>query len=178
MFSLPFPYTITITRLKFILVRTRHDHVIDLQHHPTQLRRKLQLLLLPNERVYNEGVLHVVVPLAHAIDSQLAPSLGPTLHLLALDLRQRGDGVEPAVLGQRHRDRVERLGEGPHGVLLQAGSLDRCVLDREGTGDLGSAPAVDDPVIADEVPHDTEGVVEGTLCLVDDLTKLASPRRE
>lgn len=173
----PFPYHTSTpsstpyipSHLKVILVHARNNDVINLQHHPAKLRRKLQLLLLPNERVNDKRILHVVVALAHAVDAEPAPGLGPRLHLLALDLGQRRDGVEPAVLRQRHGHGVERLREGPHGVLLQPGRLDRRVLDREGARHLGGAAAVDDTVVANEVPDDAEGVVEGSLRLVDDL---------
>lgn len=120
---------------------------------------------------------------ADAVDAQSAVALD---RLPALDVGQRLDRVQARVLGQRERDRVERRGEGAHGVLLDRGDL--CRRQRgpdesaavatdlvgllghgEAAGDLGRAAAVDDAVVADEVAHDAEGIVQCALGLVDDL---------
>lgn len=47
--------------------------------------------------------------------------------------------------------------------------LDSSVLDGEGAGNLSGTTAVDDTVIADQVADDAEGVVQGSLSLVDEL---------
>lgn len=57
---------------------------------------------------------------------------------------------------------------GPHLVGLLA--------DRQGAGDLRSAPAVHHTVVPDKVADDTESVVKGTLGLLDDLGKATLPK--
>lgn len=89
-------HDVLFSTLKVILVYARHNDIVHLEHHPAQLRRQLQLLLLANQRVNDKRLLHVVAPPAHAVDAQPAAA---ALDLLALDLGQRRDWVEAAVLG-------------------------------------------------------------------------------
>lgn len=155
-------------RLEVVLPAPADNDVVHLEHHPAQLGGEHELLLLADERVDDEGVLHVVAAPLHAVDAEPA-AFAAGLDLLRLDLGQRGDGVQTAVLGEGHGHRVEGLGEGAHGVLLQAGRLDGRVLDGQRAGDLGGATTVDDTVVADEVADHTESIVEGALGFVDDL---------
>lgn len=154
--------------LEVVLPAPADNDVVHLEHHPAQLGGEHELLLLADERVDDEGVLHVVAAPLHAVDAEPA-AVAAGLDLLRLDLGQGSDRVQAAVLGKGHGHRVEGLGEGAHGVLLQAGRLDGRVLDGQRAGDLGSATAVDDTVVADKVADYTEGIVEGALGLVDDL---------
>lgn len=155
--------------LEIVLVRSRNNNVVDLEHHSAQLRRQLELLLLANERINDKGVLHVVVAAAHAVHAQLASLRRAGLDLLALNLGQRRDGVQTAVLGQRHGNGVEGFRKGAHRVLLEAGRLTSRILNSQRAGNLGGAATVDDAVVADQVSYDAEGIVEGSLRFVDKL---------
>lgn len=156
------------SRLEVVLPAPADDDVVDLEHHPAQLGGEHELLLLADEWVDDEGVLHVIVAPLHAVDAEPA-AVAAGLDLLRLNLGQGGDRVQAAVLGEGHGHRVEGLGEGAHGVLLETGRLDGCVLDCQRAGDLGGATAVDDTVVADKIADYTKSIVEGALGFVDDL---------
>lgn len=160
--------SIYLPPLEILVPRPTDNDIIDLEDHAAELGSEHELLALADEGVDDEGVAHVVVAAAHAVDAEAAARV-VALDLLRLDLGQRGDRVEAAVLRQRHGHRVQGLGERPHRVLLEPGRLDRRVLDRKRAGDLGRAPAVHHPVVAHQVAHHAEGVVEGAAGFVDDL---------
>lgn len=172
LFSLPRKASVMIAtytrRLIVIIARPRHDNIIHLEHHPAQLRRQHELLLLADERINHKGLFHVVGAVAHAVNTEAAAASG-IFDLLALHLGQCRDRVQTAVLGEGHGDGVERLGKCPHRVLLQAGRLDSRILNRQAAGNLGRTAAIDDAVVAHKVAHDAKGVVERALGLVDDL---------
>jgi len=56
----------------------------------------------------------------------------------------------------------------PHAPLLESGSLVSLFGDIEAAGDFGSAAAVDDSGITDEVSDDADGIVKRSLGLGDD----------
>jgi hypothetical protein len=155
-------------RLIVIIARPRHNNIIHLEHHSAQLRRQHKLLLLADERVDHKCLLHVVGAVAHTVNTEAAAASG-ILDLLALHLGQCRDRVQTAVLCEGHGDGVERLGKGPHRVLLQTGRLDSRVLHRQAAGNFGRTTAIDNAVVADKVSHDAKGIVERALGLVDDL---------
>ena len=63
--------------------------------------------------------------LEEAVDSEPGVLL---LDVARLDAGQRVDGREPAVLGQRQGDALQRLGERPHRVLLQGRDLHNTII--------------------------------------------------
>mmetsp|Transcript_3053 Transcript_3053/g.10096 ORF Transcript_3053/g.10096 Transcript_3053/m.10096 type:complete len:259 (-) Transcript_3053:712-1488(-) len=89
------------------------------------------------------------------------------LQLRGLHLRDRLDRGQTAVLRERRRHRVERLGERAHGVLLHARDAIRRLLDGDAAGDLRRAAAVHDGVRSHQVPRDADGVVQRPLRLID-----------
>lgn len=111
-------------------------------------------------------VPHIITTSLHAIDAQSRVALS---ELAGLDLCQRLNGRQTAVVGERLRDRVERVGKRAHGVLFQTGGFDRRVLDGETACYFCCAAAVDDAVVAHEVADYAEGVVERAFCFIDDL---------
>lgn len=56
--------------------------------------------------------------------------------------------------------------EAPHGFYLV-----RLLADGQSTRDFGGTSAIHDTIIPDEVPDDTQGIVKGSLCFLDDLEK-------
>lgn len=145
--------------LKVVLIRSRHDNLVDLEHHSAQLCGQLKLLLLADQGINNESILHVIVSTSHAVDTQFSTSFTPGLDLLTLDLGKSSDRVETAVLSESHGYGVESLGEGTHGILLEAGGLDGSILDRHRAGNLGGTTTVDDSVVTDEISDDAESIV-------------------
>mmetsp|Transcript_26953 Transcript_26953/g.54213 ORF Transcript_26953/g.54213 Transcript_26953/m.54213 type:complete len:288 (-) Transcript_26953:615-1478(-) len=81
---------------------------------------------------------------------------------------ERVDARHAAVLRQRHRDRLQRVGERAHRVLVDARHRLGRVHDRQVARDLRRAPAVHDPIVTHEVADDAEAVVDGALDLLDD----------
>ena len=154
--------------LKLLLTRPGHNDIVNLEHHAAQLGCQHQLLLLADERINDKRLLHVVLASTHSVDTDTATG-GRILDLLALDFGQGGNGVQTAVLGQSHRNGVESLSERAHRVLFQAGSLDSRVLDGQAAGDLGRAAAIDNAVVAHQVSHNAESIVQRALGFVDDL---------
>ena len=161
-------YPVTLS-LEIILVNTRHDDVVHLEHHAAQLRRQHELLLLPNQRVDDKGFLHVVATLAHAVDTQTATDRRCGLDLLALHLGQRSDRVQTTVLGQCHWDGIQGFGKGPHCVLFEPRRLNCSIFHGQTAGNFGCSTTVYDTVVADEVTNNTESIVERSLGLVDNL---------
>ena len=90
------------------------------------------------------------------------------LQVSRLELGKVLDGREAAVLGQSERNGLERLAEGAHRVLLERGDLVAGLRHGERARDLGRAAAIHDAVVADQIAHHAEGVVEGALGLLDD----------
>lgn len=101
-----------------------------------------------------------------AVHTEAANTL--TLALSGLQVCESLDGAQTAVLGERHGDRVESIGESAHGVLLEASGLECLSLHCKSAGNLCGTTTVNDSVVSDQVTHDTEGVVKRTLGLVDD----------
>ena len=155
-------------RLVVFLARSRNNNVVDLEDHSAELCGKHKLLPLADKRIDDEGLLHVVGAATHAIDTKTTTT-SRILDLLGLDLGEGSDGVETTVLGESHGDGVESVGEGAHGVLLEAGRLDGSVLNGQAAGNFRGTTTVDNAVVTDKVAHDAKGVVEGTLSLIDDL---------
>lgn len=56
--------------------------------------------------------------------------------------------------------------EAPHGFYLV-----RFLADGQSTRDFGGASAIHDTIVPDEVPDDTQSIVKGSLCFLDDLGK-------
>ncbi len=156
-----------IDSLEVIFARASNNYVVDLEYHAAQLSGQHELLLLANKRIDHEGILHVA-SLAHAVNSEAATA-GGILDLLTLDLSQGGNGVESAVLGERHGDGVESLGERSHSVLLEARRLHGRILNGEAAGDLCRTTSVDDSVVTHEVSDDAKSIMERALGLIDDL---------
>ena len=104
-----------LRRSKLILVAPRNNHVIHLQHHPTQLGREEQLLSLSNQGVYYEDLAHVVAAGLHAIDAQPCVLFA---YLSRFDFREGFDGTKARILGERHGDGVQGVGERAHRVLF------------------------------------------------------------
>lgn len=152
--------------LELVLVATRNNDIVDLQHHATKLRGQHQLLPLSNQWVNNERIPHVVAAGLHTVNAQSAVLLRD---LTTLDAGQGFDGGETGILGESHGHGVEGIGESAHSVLLEAGGLDRCVFDGEGAGNFGSSSSVHDTIVSDKVAHNTESVVEGALGFIDNL---------
>lgn len=157
-----------ISSLVVFVARSAHNDVVHLEHHAAQLRCQHQLLLLSDQGVDDERLLHVVAALVHAVHSQAAANLC-CLDLLRLDLGQRGDGVETAVLGQCHGHGIQGLGKSAHGVLLETRRLGRSILDGQRASNLGGTSTVDDAVVPHQVSHHAESIVQRALGLVDDL---------
>eukprot|EP00962_Isochrysis_galbana_P018199 scaffold5240_cov116-Isochrysis_galbana.AAC.7 len=78
------------------------------------------------------------------------------------------DGLQARVLGQRARRLLQRVGKCPHGVLLDGAALVGLLGNLDRARNLGRAPAVHDPVVADQVAHHADGVVERALGFVQD----------
>jgi len=115
--------------LKVLVTGATDNDIVHLEDHAAELRGEHELLLLSDQRIDDKGLLHVVGALVHAVDAELAAAFGTGPHLLGLDLSERGNRVETAVLGERHGDSVESLGERAHGVLLKSWRLHSSVLD-------------------------------------------------
>mmetsp|Transcript_92559 Transcript_92559/g.135307 ORF Transcript_92559/g.135307 Transcript_92559/m.135307 type:complete len:365 (-) Transcript_92559:575-1669(-) len=148
-----------------LLVPTRSDDVIDLQNHFDHLGGEQHLLLLAVQRLKNLLLLHVARTHLFAIHTQPRVLL---LDLSCLHLGQSLNARQTRVLSQRHGDGLERIGKRVHGILVHTQLFLGSLAHGERARDLGRAAAVDDAVVAHEVAHDTEGVVDGALDLFND----------
>lgn len=72
-------------------------HVVDLQDHLDELRGEHDLLLLGVQRLDDVMFLHVRVSAHHAVDAERRRVL---LNVTRLQLRERLDGQQSAVLGE------------------------------------------------------------------------------
>ena len=91
------------------------------------------------------------------------------LHLATLHLRKRLNRREPAVFCQRQRHRVQRIGEGAHGILLDRRDLVGSFLHRQRRTDVRGATTVDHAIVLDEIANGTDRIVQRTLRFIDDL---------
>ncbi|KAH3683013.1 hypothetical protein WICPIJ_006017 [Wickerhamomyces pijperi] len=146
-------------------VFTTDDDIVDLQDHSCQLRSQQQLLLLTDQRIDNEQLLHVVAALTQTINTQVGATL---FDLLGLDVGQSLNRIQPGVLSQGHWDLIKGVGKGTERVLVDTGLLFRGFRDSKRARDLSGTTTVDDSAISDQVSNDTQGVVEGSLGFVDD----------
>ena len=79
------------------------------------------------------------------------------------------DGIEPGVLSEREGDDLQGVGEGLDAALLGAVQSPGILGELLGELDFDGTATWNDAVVLDKAPHNTEGVVEGSLGLVDDL---------
>lgn len=82
--------------------------------------------------------------------------------------------VQSAILGQGNRDLFQSVSKSSHGILFHTGNFGALLLQVQGASQLGGASSVDDLIALDEVSDRTEGVVDGSFSLVDDLFTASS----
>lgn len=109
-----------------------------------------------------------VLSSSHTVDTQSRVLLG---HLSTLDIGQGIDRAQTRVLGKGERDSVQSLSERSHGVLLNGRDLVGLLGDGDRGADLGGSTSVNHSVVLDQISHDTDGIVQRPLSLVDDLRR-------
>ena len=68
----------------------------------------------------------------------------------------------------------KRVSESAHSVLFHSADLGTFFLQVQGASQLGTATTVNDLGALDQVTHRAQGIVDGTLGLVDDLVRTTS----
>lgn len=128
-------------------------------------RRYESRVLSKSNEVLSARALTIVSKL-HAVYSKTRVVLP---NLPRLNGSQRLDRRQAGVLGESHGNGIEGVRESPHGILLQAWSLVGSIRNREGAGNFCSTTSIYDTVVLYKIADDAEGIMEGTLGLVDDL---------
>lgn len=153
-----------------LIFAIRRDGVVNLQYHPTELRRQQELLPLSNQRIDDEEISHVVRAGRQTVNAEARVAL---LDLPRLDICKRLYRGKSRVLGQGGRNSIECIRECPHSVLLNPRNL-VCLLGYlDGAGHLGGASAVDYSVVLHQISHHTEGIVQSSLCFIHNLVMSA-----
>mmetsp|Transcript_12974 Transcript_12974/g.25882 ORF Transcript_12974/g.25882 Transcript_12974/m.25882 type:complete len:424 (-) Transcript_12974:549-1820(-) len=143
----------------------RADNVVDLEDHLDDLGGEQQLLFLAVQRLDHLLLLHVAGARLLAVNAKPRVLL---LYLPLLHSPQRINSRHPAVLRQRHRNRLQRICKRAHRVLVDARHVLRGLHDGKVARDFCGAASVHDAVVAHEVAHDAEAVVDGAFDLLDD----------
>jgi hypothetical protein len=100
-------------------------------------------------------------------------------------LCQSLNGREAAVLSERNGDSVESVCERSHGILLDSRDLNcivnfcgdegrctnliSCLRNCQSAANVCRSSPINDPIINDDVTNCTDGIMQSTLCLIDDL---------
>uniref|UniRef100_A0A6B0VAH4 Secreted protein n=1 Tax=Ixodes ricinus TaxID=34613 RepID=A0A6B0VAH4_IXORI len=107
-------------------------------------------------------LLHVVGALSEAVDAQAGVSLPG---LAGLHLSQGLDRGQAGVLRQSQGHALQGIRKRPEWILLQCRDLVRLRAHSEGTGDLGGASAIHNPVVLHQVADHAQCIVQATLGL-------------
>lgn len=92
----------------------------------------------------------------HAVNTETGVLL---LELARLDRGKSLNGAQTRVLGEGQGNSIQRISEGAHGILLNAGALGGGIFDGERASNLSSTATVDNTVITDKVADDAESIV-------------------
>lgn len=84
------------------------------------------------------------------------------------------EGVQTSVVGNGPGDDFQGLGEHVHDQLFLVGNFAGVLLEASGELHLSSTSSCDDLVGLEASADDHDGVVQGTLCLLDELLSSSS----